>query len=125
MSTAVEVKAGDVFERAHPFTWVEEGSGENAFERWRPGAWNIDSAGEDVLTSCTALGKVKFVVISTHRPPGYQERIFFTREFTTPDGSRYAPARLMNCIARKFRKDVAAFPFAFDVEEPNYGNPQP
>lgn len=116
------VRAGDVFERDHPFTWTtERGSApDDVHERWRPGAWNIDSVGEDVLPSCTALGRVKFTVISMHRPPGYQERVFFTREFITPDGEKYAPARLMNCIARKFRKDVAAFPFRFDVEQPDY-----
>lgn len=113
---------GDVFERDHPFTWVEEGSyGDDRYERWRPGAWNVETVVDEALSSCTALGRVKFTVISVHRPPGYQERVFFKREFITPDGTRYTPGRLMNCITRKFRKDIAAFPFAFEVEEPNYG----
>ena len=119
----LEIEPGSVFERDHPFTMVVEGGPDPdlIFERWRPGAWNVDSAGEDVLMSCTALGRVKFTVISTHRPPGYQERVFFKREFTTPDGGRYAPAKLHNCIIRKFRKDVATFPFPFEVEHPSYG----
>jgi hypothetical protein len=25
----------------------------------------------------------------------------------------------MNCITRKFRKDIVAFPFPFDVEQPD------
>ena len=113
-----EIKPGDVFERDHPFTLMEErgSSPDDVYERWRPGAWNVDSAGEDALTSCTALGRVRFTVVSTHRPPGYQERVFFKREFTTPEGKIYAPAKLHNCIARKFRKDIAAFPFPFVVE---------
>jgi len=113
---------GDVFERPHPFTLVVEHDHDPdaAFERWRPGAWNVDSAGEDVLTSCTAMGRVKFTVVSIHRPPGYRERVFFKREFTTPEGKRYAPGRLMNCITRKFRKDISAFPFPFDVEQPEF-----
>lgn len=113
--------AGDVFERDHPFTLVIERGFEpdDAYERWRPGVWNVDDTGEDVLPSCTALGRVKFTVVSSHRPPGYPERVFFKREFTCPDGKRYAPGKLMNCITRKFRKDIAAFPFAFEVEQPD------
>ena len=114
--------AGDVFERSHPFTFVKENGSYpgDEIERWRPGAWNSEYDDADKGTAyCTALGAVRFMVISTHRPPGYPERVFFKREFTTPDGERYASGRLMNCITRKFRKDIAAFPFPFEVEQPD------
>lgn len=116
------IPPGDVFERDHPFTLRadhEHYPEEKSVYRWRPGAWNVDSEDGEVFTSCTAIGRVKFTVVSVHRPPGFQERVFFKREFTTPEGDRYTSGRLMNCITRKFRKDIAAFPFRFDVEQPD------
>lgn len=113
---ATDLSPGLAFERDHPFTLVVEGVGEWEVERWRPGAWNTDTRGVDeALAACTAEGRVKFTVISLHRPPGYPERVFFKREFTCPDGTRYAPGKLHNCIRRKFIKDVAAFPFEYVV----------
>jgi hypothetical protein len=119
MTTGTKALApGDVFTRPHPFTWVKEGEGEFAIERWRPGAWDHVSSGpEDMTMACHALGSVTFTVVSIHRPPGYPERVFFKRQFFTPDGTPYASSKLMNCITRKFRKDVEKFPFHYEVVE--------
>lgn len=109
---------GDVFTRPHPFTWMEEGQGDLAIERWRPGAWGIAADGPDsAIASCNGLGSVTFCVVSTHKPPGYPERVFFKRQFFTPEGKAYAPSRLMNCITRKFKRDIEKFPFPFEVVE--------
>jgi hypothetical protein len=112
---------GQVFIRDHPFTLVTENKGsdpETETERWRPGAWDTETISpEEVSQACNALGKVAFTVVSTHRPPGYQERVFFKREFTLPDGKRYAPGKLHNCIARKFAADILKFPFDFVIRE--------
>lgn len=117
-----ELQPGAVFEREHPFTLVIENQGDPTFEheRWRPGAWETwadDGSDDPVTAKAHGLGRVKFTVVSTHRPPGYPERVFFKREFTNPDGEKYAPGRLMNSVRRKFLRDVAAFPFRFEVEE--------
>lgn len=120
-SPIAEIAAGAIFERDHPFTMVRENQGDPDFEieRWRPGAWEVWEQNDDDAPTAKAngLGRVKYTVVSTHKPPGYPTRIFFKREFTTPDGGRYSPGRLMNCVASKFRKDVTAFPFPFEVEE--------
>lgn len=113
-------EAGEVFERVHPFTWVTErrGATEDVVERWRPGAWDTKPiAPDDAIAACNGLGTVKFSVVSVHTPPGYPTRVFFKREFTQPDGEKYAASKLINCIARKFAKDITTFPFPFEVVE--------
>lgn len=117
--TAIEFEAGAVFERDHPFTLVVENKGDPEFEteRWRPGAWDKETCGEDVKSYANAVGKVRFTVVSIHRPPGYPTRVFYTRQFFLPDGKSYASGSLKNSVISKFRRDVRAFPFAYEIND--------
>jgi hypothetical protein len=118
VSPKIEIEAGMVFERDHPFTYVTENSHdpELAWERWRPGAWKqLDISPEDVIACANAVGKVRFTVVSIHQPPGYQTRVFYKRQFFMPDGKAYASGSLRNCIISKFRRDIREFPFAYEV----------
>lgn len=112
---ATDLPHGATFSRPHPFTMVTENASdpERAYERWRPGAWEI---GRDGGLVAHDMGAVTFMVISTHKPPGYPERVFYKRQFFLPDGEPYAPGRLMNCVKRRFLKDVEAYPNPFVVE---------
>lgn len=117
---AREFTAGEVFTRKHPFTFVVEKTGlpDVEFEQWRPGAWESTYlAPDEMIAACHAEGTVTYTVISSHRPPGYETRIFFKREFMTPEGKRYAPARLHNCILRKFVRDITKFQFQYEIVE--------
>lgn len=116
---AREFAAGEVFERDHPFTWVVEHRGDldRENERWRPGAWETKYIYPDsAVAIANGVGRVKFTVVSSHRPPGYPTRVFFTRQFFQPDGEAYASSKLRNCIASKFAKDIEKFPFEYEVE---------
>lgn len=113
---------GAVFEREHPFTWVEErgrlSTGpDDVYERWRPGAWETKIISDDAAMACHGEGTVKFTVISVHRPPGYQERVFYTRHFTDPEGGSYATNKLHHKVMRGFQKEAEAFPFRYEVIE--------
>lgn len=117
MSAAVD--AGMVFEREHPFTLCVENRGDPEFEseRWRPGAWETKMiAPDDAVALAHAIGRARFTVVSVHTPPGYPTRVFYKRQFFMPDGSAYRPGNLRNSILSKFRRDVAKFPFAYEVD---------
>lgn len=117
-ATEAALEHGTKFSRPHPFTMVTENKHdpEREYERWRPGAWELVMHGTSSIAACHEMGTVTFTVVSTHKPPGYPERVFFTRQFFLPDGEKYAPARLMNCVKRKFLRDVANYPVPFVVE---------
>ena len=115
-----EFQPGEVFERDQPFTIVVENKGdpERETERWRPGAWDTKYIPPDsAVALANGVGRVRFTVVSIHRPPGYPMRVFFTRQFFMPDGIPYASSRLKNCIASKFAKDIEKFPFDYEVDE--------
>ncbi len=111
-------EAGQTFERDHPFTWTEEGFGDQVIERWRPGAWNVVEDGpESAVAGANGMGKVRYEVVSVHTPPGYPTRVFYRRQFFTPEGEPYTSPKLRVSIARKFAKDAAEFGFPFVVEK--------
>lgn len=117
---AREFQHGEVFERDHPFTWAVENKGDpdHETERWRPGAWETKYIyPDDACALAHGVGRVRFTVVSTHRPPGYQNRVFYKRQFFTPDGKPYTSGNLRNCILTKFVKDIECFPFHYEVEE--------
>jgi hypothetical protein len=116
-----EIVAGSVFERVHPFTWVEErlsNDPADVLERWRPGAWETTLIPpDDACAACNGEGTVKFTVVSTHSPPRYQTRVFFTRHFIDPEGGVYAPNKLHHRVLSKFRREIEEFGFRYEVVE--------
>jgi len=69
------------------------------------------------MPAANAVGKVRFTVVSIHRPPGYPMRVFYKRQFFLPDGKSYASGSLKNCVVSKFRRDIQAFPFAYEIDD--------
>lgn len=116
-----DITPGAVFERIHPFTFVQEhlsSDPADVIERWRPGAWEtVMVAPDDACASCHGEGTVKFTVVSIHSPPRYQTRVFFTRHFVDPEGGIYAPNKLHNRVLSKFKREIAAFGFKYEVVE--------
>lgn len=106
-------KAGDVIRHAYPFRRgtvslfepdpVDGGGRQFEVETWIPGArpelvgpWgdteNIaDGVGEQILT-----------IVSTHKPGRYPLRIFYTRQWITPDGKQFGKTRCRVTTASAF-----------------------
>jgi hypothetical protein len=115
------IAAGAVFERDHPFSFVQErlsSDPADVIERWRPGAWETTLVGpDDARAACHGIGKVKFTVVSVHSPPRYQTRVFFTRHFVDPEGGLYTPNKLHHRVLSHFKREIAGFAFKYEVIE--------
>ncbi|MGB0903079.1 hypothetical protein [Halocynthiibacter sp.] len=97
----------------HPFIKVEEFGGNIS---WSIGCEvHQDRMGGDTWV---AHGEGKKIIkeISRHTPKGYREKVFFTVEYTDPDGNAYSKKRLQMLGIRAFQNRVAGFAFEYDVE---------
>lgn len=81
-------------------------------ETWRPGVrwidivvkgdgW-VDDGGQ--IPEADAIGQITITVVSRHRPAGYQERVFYTRQFTDPDGKTFGKGKLFCVTANTFKR---------------------
>jgi hypothetical protein len=108
-----------VFERFHPFTWVREPRSSDPvddIERWRPGARDsIETQPGYSKPICHAEGIIRHTIISVHKPPGYQERVFFLRHYYDPDGMFVGPPTLHHLVTRAFRREVERYQTDYEV----------
>ena len=86
-------------------------------ETWRPGvrwedrpdprAARSEYPGEYShiqVPECDAIGEIIITVVSRYRPPGFQERVFYTRQFRDPDGKTFGKGKLFCVTANTFKR---------------------
>lgn len=109
---------GDEIHRPHPFTrmagqcWSDWDKGVQA--RWRAGVWDHQFVPPDNFKPVAhGMGEVVIRVVHCAKlPKPYPRRVFYTRQFTAPDGSEWGKSGLISHSIGKFRKVCA--PFEFD-----------
>ncbi len=115
-----KVVAGAVFERLHPFTWARGylSSRPNDYvERWRPGAHeSIETQPGYFKPVCHAEGIIRHTIVSVHKPPGYQERVFFLRHYYDPEEDFVAPPKLHHLVTRAFRREVERHQTDYEIQ---------
>jgi len=84
--------------------WGEDGT--VYFLSWRPGIdyRMIGYHGDDSEEYANAMGKMHLTVVSTHKPGRYPERVFYTRQWESPDGKRFGKAGLKIATTYKFKR---------------------
>lgn len=105
---------GEIYEADYPFVRVvwdkhwrdEEGGGVVATPSWKPGAiWQLTNAFGGCDCICHGVGKVIYEVYSRHKPgPRFPERIFYTRQWQSPDGKRFGKTGLRMTTTRAFER---------------------
>lgn len=120
---AMPLAAGEVFEVPYPFirdTYIDHVRGDDGNWRevkvpsWAPGT-NPAAYDEAVADG---MGAMILSVVSTCQMPGrYPDRVFYTRQWRTPDGKVFGKAGLRVATDTKFRALVAGFRFAFELTE--------
>lgn len=89
---------GEVFNVAYPFArstysrWdgdEETGPYCTDVPTWAPGVRHADKGEGDVESIADGFGRMVLTVVSTHKPGKYPMRVFFTREWITPDGKQF------------------------------------
>lgn len=114
MPTA-DLTEGAVFTNPYPFVRdigiSIEADGTVDFVTWKPGlrAVGPTSQYDDGEELADAMGKQILTVVSIHRPGRFPPRVFFTRQWETPDGKRFGKDRCRVTTQQAFRRMAAGF----------------
>ena len=112
----------EVIEVKFPFHVVmdvlttDDGLGEQS-QRWKPGCrWEIAGPyGEGSEGTADGEGKMILTVVSRHRPPGYQERVFYTRQWQDPDGNTFGIKKLRVMGSAGFKAMCKGYRYPYGV----------
>lgn len=104
----MKYSAGDIF--AFPYPFVREKyngpiDGDWSIETmtWRPGVIHeIIAPGDDTETIAHAMGEQVLTVVSVHKPGQFPTRVFYTRQWRSPDGNLFGNGRLHIKTAQAF-----------------------
>ena len=113
--SVADFRAGDAFKIKHPF--VREPS--NLLEgvtAWRPGTRNGPPGYDgECGREADADGVQLLTVVSLHKPGKFHTRVFYTREWQSPDGRKFGNAKLKIASLGAFRRLVAGYRFEYAV----------
>lgn len=104
---------GDVFTIVYPFVmdsvWIDPETGAPE-DSWRPGTTEqyIDPFG-GTDTFAHGEGTCTYTVVSTHKPGTYPLRVFYTREYTDPDGHTFGSGKLQVHSLTHFRRLIKGY----------------
>jgi len=129
VSAADGLTAGAVFKVVYPFVreayehmdFDGEGWREVSEMTWKPGCAYRPSAPDDVEGYCHAEGYMELTVVDVHRPGKYPPRVFFTRQWITPDGKRFGKTNLRIMTGPAFKRRTKGWfadPYTVDSEAP-------
>ena len=116
---------GDEIRRPHPFTrmvgqcWSDLDDRNKT--RWRAGVWDCQFVPPDHFKPVAhGMGEVLIRVVHCAKlPKPYPRRVFYTRQFTAPDGLEWGKSKLVIHGIGKFRKTCAPFEFDNYVVNPD------
>lgn len=116
--------AGDTFTATYPFvrdTYTatdEEGCHER--QTWKPGVRfePLPPYGEDTGAAADGEGLVSFSVVATFKPARYPMRVFFTRQFKSPEGKWFGKSKLHIVTLEKFRRLIRGYRYTYGIGEP-------
>jgi hypothetical protein len=99
------IKAGSVVEIGYPFVMDQrdgrDADGAPLFDpSWRPGTKMVQVY-DDHDTFADAIGTMVLTVVATFTPPGFPDRVFYTRRWRDPDGDEFGPVKQkLRCTSR-------------------------
>lgn len=76
---------------------------------WRPGVRWEDVSPEDVGAVADGEGHMMLTVVGAYKPDRFPTRIFYTRQFSDPDGHVFGKTKLHICTLEKFRRISSAY----------------
>jgi len=114
--------AGDTFNIVYPFVRETysgfDGEGYADIESWRPGINFISVSEDHSAPVADAVGSAVFTVVDTFKPGRFPMRVFFTRQFVSPDGATFGKSGLHIVTLEKFRRLARGYQHPFGVGKP-------
>lgn len=85
---------------------------------WRPGVrYVIQSPYGDSSAFADGVGRMILRVVSIHKPGKYPERVFYTRNWTDPDGKQFGKTKLRVTTKQAFRQMANGFRYEYEIEQ--------
>lgn len=119
------IQSGQVFTVTHPFIREEvslppadpEATGLNLVMSWRPGIRDelIDQWGSSDKFA-DGVGAQILTVVSVHKPGRYPRRVFYTRQWRSPDGKVFGKPNLRIKAINAFKTLVKGYRHGFTVK---------
>lgn len=112
-----EIEAGAQFSAPYPFvrdTYTRfDHDGPSETGTWRPGVRPEPASPEDDENVADAIGRITLTVVSTHKPGRFPMRVFFTRQWESPEGKTFGKPKLHIATVEKFRRLAAGYRHEF------------
>lgn len=95
----MDIIEGQVVKVDYPFSRTEytpppgEDGNFNTILSWRPGIWYLPNGHDDADVLADGMGKMILSVVSIHKPGKWPARVFYVREWKTPDGKVFGKQR--------------------------------
>jgi hypothetical protein len=84
---------------------------------WKPGIEFVACSQDDCEEVCHGLGFQTLTVISRHKPGRYPARVFYTRQWTDPDGKVFGNPKLRITTAQAFKTLVTGYRKPYSLRE--------
>jgi hypothetical protein len=117
----------EIYEAPYPFVrdvygeldGDESGCGYVEVTTWKPGVRHEYVYPDDTQSVADAVGKVRYTVISRHKPgPRYPERVFYTRKWIDPDGHEFGRCALRITTVQAFESLIRGYRFDYEMAKP-------
>lgn len=103
----MEITPGASINGDYPFTRSTytsyEENGPIDEKSWRPGCYMVPYGPEEVEYVADAIGQIVLTFIAKFKPGKYPERVFYIREWISPDGKRFGKKKLRITTKQAFR----------------------
>lgn len=100
------------------FPWHKEEafrSGDTHWYRWRPGVRWDDCGGGDREPLADGMGAMLLAEVGRYTPPGYRERVFYTRQFVLPSGEVVGQPKLRVMASAGFTRLCKGYRYPVEV----------
>ncbi|MGL5935127.1 MAG: hypothetical protein ACRCZI_05845 [Cetobacterium sp.] len=84
---------------------------------WKPGVKFEDYGSGGTEALCDGIGEQVLTVISRHKPGKFPERVFYTRQWISPEGTAFGKGGLKVTTADAFRRLCGGYRYEFTVRE--------
>lgn len=96
---------------------VFDGEGSSQIDSWRPGVedWMPNAYEEGKYAD--GVGTMTLTLVSAHKPGKYQERVFYVRQFTTPDGVTFGKTALRMTTRLAYERLCKGYRYPYTVDD--------
>ena len=120
----MDINESSVFEIDYPFSRVmytpppdEDGQFTDILS-WRPGIWWNQVASDDSAVLADGMGKMILSIVSIHKPGKWPTRVFYVREWKTPEGKMFGKQRCMVKAQSAFKGLLNGYRHQFEMSTP-------